>query len=678
MDNIKSVMSRIRRKLRLQLTNAAAGILFAIKLCLFAGLAALSGCSDESIKSSDQSQLLSPSAHTVEANRWYRDNLPLENQQDYIDARRGLVAIMPDNNVENKPLWFDDLEAYGRDNAPDTVNPSLWRQAKLNAISGLFKVAEGVYQLRGFDLANTTLIRGQTGWIIVDPLTSIESTAAAIALAQRHLGEIIPTAIVITHSHIDHFGGIDAWMRIGQPTDVDIIAPFGFLREATSENIMTGAAMTRRASYMFGFGLETGATGHVDSGLGRQVAQGQTSIMHPTIVIDRAEQPLLIDGVEFVFYNMPNSEAPAELTFYLPETKLFCGAELVSHTLHNVLTLRGAKVRDALVWSQYIGSSIDRLADVEILVNSHHWPTWGHRRIVEQLQQQQDVYRFIHDQTLRLANQGYTPIEISEKLRLPDSLANQFHVRGYYGTLSHNSKAVYQHYFGWYDGNPVNLNPLPPETTARRYVTLMGGVESTLLAAEAAFQQGDYRWAAELLNHLVFNDSDNYVAANLLAKSYSQLAYQAESGPWRDIYLSAAKELQLGNHYRPRDISLARKFLEKVPLEEFIKTIAVTLDPLKAADKSYVLNVNFSDKKQKFVLWLRNSVLHYRKNYSDKNADASIAITHSLFIDLMLGSADLNALLLSDELSVDGNRIVLLDFLSMLDGGNESFNIVTP
>ena len=673
--------SRLRVPAELQMMGKARWrTRFAASWCmLLCGV--LSGCSDRPSAPNEDPRSTGSSAYTLAANQWFTENLPLDDSQDFADARRGLMAVAPGSSTDeasDNMQWVDDLDAYRRDDAPDTVNPSLWRQAKLNAISGLFKVDDGVYQLRGFDLANTTLIRADNGWIIVDPLTSLETTTASIAFAQKHLGKIVPTAIIITHSHIDHFGGIDAWMSAAPSADVQIIAPQGFMREATSENILAGTAMTRRASYMFGFGLENTPKGHVDSGLGRRVISGHTSIRAPTTVIDRAEQRLQIDGVDFVFYNMPNSEAPAELTFYMPQKKIFCGAELVSHTLHNILTLRGAKVRDALAWSEYIGISIERLNEVEILVNSHHWPTWGHRRIIEQLEQQQDVYRFIHDQTLRLANRGYTPTEIAEQLKLPPSLVDKFHVRGYYGTVSHNSKAVYQHYFGWYDGNPANLNRLPPVSAAQRYVALMGGVKGTIAAAAAAADKGEYRWAAELLNHVVFADSDNREATNLLAESYRQLGYQAESGPWRDIYLSAAKELQQGNQYRAQDLRLARKFLRKVPLEEFMKTIAVRLDPNKAAGKDYKLNIHFPEENTNFVLWLRNSVLHYRKNHRDETADASISVGHDFFIDLMLGEVGLTNLLLSDQLTIEGNRIIIIELLAMLDSGDDSFNIVTP
>ncbi|MDB2534043.1 MBL fold metallo-hydrolase [Porticoccaceae bacterium] len=449
-------------------------------IALLLAVAVVSGC-DQSPNSSPQSASSSAASQfTIASNRAFVENLDLDNQQDFEDARRGMVAEAPNAALTSESgvqVWDASAYDFIVEEAPDTVNPSLWRQAKLNNIRGLFKVDEGIYQLRGFDLANTSLIKSDSGWILVDPLTTLETTEAAMAFAEQHLGEIKLTGVIFTHSHIDHFGGVLSLINAQQAADntVPIIAPSGFMQEATSENVIAGPAMTRRGTYMFGNSLPRSATGHVDAGLGKQVVYGSTSILQPTVVIDQPEMAMTVDGVEFDFYNMPGSEAPAELTFYLPEHRAFCGAEVLSHVMHNVLTLRGAKVRDALLWSDYIGQSIDRLDDVEVFFNSHHWPTWGHDRIITQMEQQQDMYKFTHDQTVRLANLGYTPREIAERLKLPESLAGNFHLRGYYGTLSHNSKAVYQHYFGWYQGNPAQLNPLPPEQSSLRYVEFMGG-----------------------------------------------------------------------------------------------------------------------------------------------------------------------------------------------------------
>ena len=623
------------------------------------------------------------SEFTIASNQKLSESLDLDHQQDFEDATRGLVASAPADIITNsygQKVWDASAYDFIQGDAPDTVNPSLWRQAKLNNIRGLFEVDEGIYQLRGFDLANTTLIKGQSGWIVVDPLTTLETTKSAMAFAEQHLGEINLSAVIFTHSHIDHFGGVLSLIDAQQAAEnnIPIIAPSGFMHEAVSENIVAGPAMMRRGAYMMGNGLERSATGHVDTGLGKQVIFGSTSILQPTLVIDQPQVDLTIDGVDFEFYNMPNSEAPAELTFYLPQRKAFCGAEILSHVMHNVLTLRGAKVRDALLWSDYIGQSIDRLDDVELFFNSHHWPTWGHERIITQMQQQQDMYKFIHDQTVRLANIGYTPREIAERLKLPNTLAGNFHIRGYYGTLSHNSKAVYQHYFGWYDGNPAHLNPLPPEQSSLRYVEFMGGSEALLEKAAAYQAKGEYRWVGEVLNHLVFAEPDNIAAREMLAEAYRQMAYQAESGPWRDIYLSAALELIRGS-VEVNNVAMSSKaFLEQVPLQEFMKALSVKLDAEKAEGVQLKINLLFSDSDTNFVLTLRNSVMYYQQLPADSDADVTLTLTQKLFVQILLGEAGIKSLIGSDELSVDGSVLKLLKFFSLLGAAQDDFNIVLP
>ena len=663
--------------------NPSKGSMAPALASLFAIFALTTGCDQPKNSIVTDSAHTGASEFTIASNKTFADNLDLDNQQDFKDARRGMIAEAPNTALISKSgvqVWDAGAYDFIQGEAPDTVNPSLWRQAKLNNIRGLFKVDEGIYQLRGFDLANTSLIKGDTGWILVDPLTTMETTEAAMAFAEQHLGDIKLTGVIFTHSHIDHFGGVLSLINSQQAADnnVPIIAPAGFMEESTSENIIAGPAMTRRGVYMFGNSLPRSAEGHVDAGLGKQVIYGTTSILQPTLVIDQPEMALSIDGVEFEFYNMPGSEAPAELTFYLPEHKAFCGAEVLSHVMHNVLTLRGAKVRDALLWSDYIGQSIDRLDQVEVFFNSHHWPTWGHDRIITQMEQQQDMYKFTHDQTVRLANLGYTPSEIAERLKLPKSLAGNFHLRGYYGTLSHNSKAVYQHYFGWYQGNPAQLNPLPPEQSSVRYVEFMGGAEAILHKASESMQRGEYRWVAEVLNHLVFAQPDNDTALQMLAYAYRQLGYQAESGPWRDIYLSGALELQSESREQFYDPGLARAFVQQVPLMQFMKALSVRLDAEKAEAELLVINVLFTDQQQNFVLTVRNSVLHYQQLPAANNADASIALTKNLFVDLLLGQVGIQQLLTTDELQVDGSVLKLLKFFSLLGESNDNFNIVTP
>ncbi|MGB2054355.1 MAG: alkyl/aryl-sulfatase [Porticoccaceae bacterium] len=649
----------------------------------FISAVAITSCDQSSVSVEPSADRFAASEHTIARNRALADKLELANQQDFDDARRGMIAQAPNTPVKSDSgvqLWDASDYDFVQGEAPQTVNPSLWRQAKLNNIRGLFKVDERIYQLRGFDLANTSLIKSDSGWILVDPLTTLETTRSAMAFAEQHLGDIKLTAVIFTHSHIDHFGGVMALLNAEQAlaNNVPIIAPAGFIEEATSENVIAGPAMTRRSVYMYGNSLERSPLGHVDTGLGKQPIFGSTSILQPTVVIDQPSKAMTIDGVEFEFYNMPNSEAPAELTFYLPQFKAFCGAEIVSHVMHNILTLRGAKVRDALAWSDYIGESIKRLDNVEIFFNSHHWPTWGHDRIITQMEQQQDMYKFTHDQTLRLANLGYTPKEIAERLTLPQSLAGNFHLRGYYGTLSHNSKAVYQHYLGWYEGNPAHLNPLPAERSSRRYVEFMGGAANILEKAAQSMAKGEYRWVAEVLNHLVFAQPDNNEAKQLLADAYRQLAYQAESGPWRDIYLTGAQELDMGKPDQAHDLSLAKNFLLQVPLIQFMKALSVRLDAEKAAGERLVLNILFTDQQENFVLTVRNSVLHYQQLPPAADADVSLTLTKPLFVDIMVGQAGIQQLLRSDSLQVDGSVLALLKFFSLLDESNDNFNIVTP
>ena len=638
------------------------------------------------------------SQFTLDSNLELAETLDIENQVDFDNAKRGLIAKAPVNRLNNargSEIWNAASYDFVQGNAPDTVNPSLWRQAKLNSIRGLFEVEKGLYQLRGFDLANMTLIKSDSGWIVVDPLTTLETSRVAMDFAEQHLGPINITGVIFTHSHIDHFGGILALLDAEQVEDknIPVIAPVGFVHEAVSENVIAGPAMIRRGSYMYGDALNNSASGHVDTGLGKQVIFGSTSILQPTVLIDQSQQSLSVDGVEIEFFNMPGSEAPSELTFYLPQWKAFCGAEVVSHVMHNVLTLRGAKVRDALLWSDYIGHIADFLqpkADTSVLFNSHHWPTWGHDQIVTQLQQQQDMYKFTHDQTVRLANIGLTPKEIAERLVLPKSLAGNFHLRGYYGTLSHNSKAVYQYYFGWYNGNPATLNPLPPVESAQRYVEFMGGAEALLEKAAVYQAKGDYRWVAEVVNHLVFAEPGNTAARAMLAEAYRQMGYQAEAGPWRDIYLSGARELLGGTKIMRYDAASAKAFLQQVPLEQFMKALSVRLDGEKAEGEALSINIAFSNgqgknegdseskSKSNFVLSIRNSVMHYRRAPQDESADATLTLSKALFVDILVGEAGLTDLIGSDELSVDGSVLKLVTFFSLLGEPNDAFNIVLP
>ncbi len=631
----------------------------------------------------DDRGFTAPTEFTIRANRAVAESLPLDDPQDFEDARRGLIAGDPEMAIsrgENVLAWnmpgYDFIEGE----APHSVNPSLWRQAKLNNIHGLFEVTKGIYQLRGFDLSNLTIIEGKTGWIMVDPMIAMETTAAAFEFAKKHLEPKPVVAVIHTHSHIDHFGGV---LSLIAPDDVKqgkvrIVAPEGFIEEAISENIIAGVAMARRAEYMYGRGLPFSARGHVDTGLGKGPAMGRIGIIEPTDIIDRTPQELEIDGIRFVFQNAPESEAPAEMTFFLPEMKAYCGAEIVSKTLHNVYTLRGTKARDALKWSNYIDEAIDLFGDAEVYFGTHHWPVWGNARVVEFLKKQRDIYKYIHDQTLRMANDGFTPREIAEQMDYPESLRTTFSNRGYYGTPQHNAKAVYTYYFGWYDGNPAGLNPLPPVESGKRYVRFMGGAERLLRNAQASFDEGDYRWVAEVLNHLVFAEPDNQAAKNLLAKAYDQLGYQAESGPWRDVYLTAAYELRHGTPEGNEHLGAAFGMLKHIPLPRFFDAMCVRLNGPEADGRNMVVNISFTDKQETYVLTLENSVLHHKKSDPDPAANASLKLTHELFLRVFTGQVNLADAAGTGELELDGDPNDLMQFFSLLTRPQGAFNIVTP
>jgi alkyl sulfatase BDS1-like metallo-beta-lactamase superfamily hydrolase len=624
-----------------------------------------------------------PTAETASNNAEVAASLPLSDQQDFEDARRGLVASDPDLRIagaDGALVWDMPAYAFVDGDAPASVNPSLWRQAKLNNIHGLFKVAEGIHQLRGHDLANMTLIDGDTGWIVVDPLTAKETAQRALAFARKHLGDKPVSAIIFTHSHIDHFGGVLGVLSAEEAArrKVPIIAPEGFVDEATSENIIAGITMGRRSLLMYGRPLPRGERGHVGSGLGKGPAFGTIGILPPTAIVGETPTEMTVDGVNFVFQNAPGSEAPSELTFYLPDHKTFCGAEIVSHNMHNLYTLRGAKVRDALKWAGYIDEIIELFGDAEIYFGSHHWPIWGNARIHDFLEKQRDTYKYIHDQTLRLALLGYTPREIAEQVELPATLRQSFANRGYYGTTKHNAKAVYQFYFGWYDGNPANLDPLPPAEAGAKYVELAGGASNLMRSAQSAYDQGEYRWAAEVLNHLVFAEPGDEDAKSLLAKVYDQLGYQAESGPWRDSYLTAAFELRHGGPDAGIELATMLDMLRHAPLDRFLIGMAARLDPEKAAGEEMLVNLVFTDVGASYVLELKNSVLRHYARDPNPDANVTLKITKGLFLQMMAGTAGLRETLFGDDLEIEGSKLDLVSFFRLLDKPDGTFNIVTP
>lgn len=625
------------------------------------------------------------SVHTQAINRAVLEQLPFDNTRDFEDARRGLIASeagLTITGANGKTIWRLPDYAFLEQEAPATVNPSLWRQSQLNLINGLFQVSERIYQVRGYDLSNMTVIEGDRGWIIVDPLTTKETAAAAMQLVEKQLGKRPISAILFTHSHIDHFGGvfgISSAEKIAAE-QTRLIAPAHFMEEATSENIIAGVPMSRRSIFMYGLSLERSAVGHVGSGLGIAPALGAHGIIAPTESIDQTGQTLTIDGLEFEFQYTPHSEAPAEFTFYLPELKAFCGAELLSRTMHNIYTLRGAKVRDAHRWSGYIDETRRRYADTEVFFASHHWPLWGNADILEFFEVSRDTYRFIHDQTMRMAASGMTATEIADSIKLPPELDQHFYVRGYYGSLRHNSRAVYQFYLGFYDGNPANLNPLPPQQAAQKYLQAIGKEKLHSLAQEA-YDQGEYRWAAELLNHAVFADPDDRKARDLLANSYEQMGYQAESGPWRDNYLTGARELRQGPAEHAVDLSQAVDLLREIPISKLLDSMAIRLNGERAAGENISIRLVFEDLNESYRLKVERGVLWHYLEAEGENApevDATIVLSHRLLVDMMAGKLAFTDILFSDEIRTEGKRLRLGAFFSLLDTPDANFAIVEP
>ncbi len=626
---------------------------------------------------------------TVEYNTLYRNGLPFDDVQDFEDAHRGLLAALPDpaiiNNADGVPVW--DLSTYSflgtsdADDAPDTVNPSLWRMAKLNMIHGLFEVVDGVYQARGYDLSVMSIIRTDTGYIVIDPLVSSE-TAGAVwkQLVIPKLGDKPIVAVIYTHSHVDHYGGVRGLVS---QADIDagkvkILAPEDFTEAAVGENIIAGNAMSRRASYMYGNLLPRGATGQVDGGLGKSTSSGEIGLALPTDWATETGQKILIDGVELQVLMAPNSEAPAEFMFYIPKYKAFCAAEDACHTLHNLYTLRGAKVRDGLLWSKYLQQSLDMFGgEMEVLFTSHHWPTWGNDKVVGHIEKQRDMFRFIHDQVMRMANGGMTPKEIGEVIRLPQELATTWACRSYYGTVYHDAVAQYNLRLGFFDGVPATLHQLPPTDAGARYVNFMGGADNVLRQARESFDQGDYRWVAEVVNHVVFADANNVAAKQLLADTYEQLGYQAESGPWRNFYLTGARELRQGVTELPTPNTASPDTIKAMPIEMFFDFLGVRLNGDRAAGKKITINMELTDTNQKYAVGVQNAAIHYSKDKSAPNADVTIVTTREALNDVMLGVSTMEKQVVEGKAKLSGDPKKLSEFVGLLDNFEFWFNIVT-
>jgi alkyl sulfatase BDS1-like metallo-beta-lactamase superfamily hydrolase len=606
--------------------------------------------------------------------------LPFDDRSDFDDARRGQLAPPSDGVVrgtDGRMVW--DLDAYAfllDEDCPATANPSLWRQAQLNAIAGLFEVVPGVYQVRGVDLSNMTLVEGEGGVLVIDPLISVETAEAALALYRQHRGERPVAGVLYTHSHVDHFGGVRG--VIGDGDDVPVIAPAGFLDHAVSENVYAGPAMTRRAAYMYGNLLDPGPTGQLGTGLGLATSTGRVSLVAPTVDITETGQELTVDGIRMEFQLTPGTEAPAEMNFLLVDHRALCAAENATHNLHNVVTLRGALVRDARAWSRYLDEAVDRFGDrLDVVFAQHHWPRWGRERALDLLEKQRDLYGYLHDQTLRLLNQGYTAPEIAERIELPPSLAREWHCRGYYGSVSHNVKAVYQRYLGWFDGNPAHLWPHPPEEAARRYVDFMGGADEVLRKAEASLADGDLRWVAEVTSHVVFADPANTAARELLARAFDQLGYGSENATWRNFFLSGALELR-GGVVRSADRAASADLLGALSVEHVFDSLAVRVDGPKAADLSLTVAWQFTEPEGRYLMRLSNGVLSHRPGREGDEADATIRLARSALDDLLTNRVALDELLTSGRLVLEGDVAALGSLFGVLDRPDPGFAIVTP
>jgi len=608
-------------------------------------------------------------------------------------ATRGRIAPASPRQILGRfgqAVW--DLDAYAFLDDPETmtappptVNPNLWRQGRLNNVAGLFEVAPTIYQVRGMDISNVTFLQGETGWVVIDPLTGAENARAALELVNEQLGVRPVHAIIFTHSHADHFGGVNGIVSDDDVVSgrVQVIAPAGFLDAVISENVLAGTVMLRRATYMYGALLPKDAKGHVDTGLGKGLpAMPTVGLVAPTRDITYTGEELTIDGVRMVFQITPGTEAPAEMNIHLPDLRALCMAENCTATQHNLYTLRGAQVRDALLWSKYIDESLERFApNCDVLFASHHWPRWGTDDLSQYLASQRDAYRYVHDQTLRLANHGLTMNEIAEQLELPPGLGDESFNHGYYGTVSHNSKAVYQRYLGWFDANPAHLNPHPPVEAARRYVEFMGGAEAVLERAQRSFDEGDYRWVAEVVNHVVFAEPENEPARLLEADALEQLGYQSESGPWRDFYLTGAMELR-SNGTMMKGLggnALGPGLVKSMTVELLLDLLGVRLNGPRAAQFELEANLVITDRAdEKWLLGVRHGVVHARRG--DRYLDPGVEIDATLpaLAQLVAGAKPLGEMIAEGGLLVTRGREVLEEFLGLLDVFDFGFEIVLP
>jgi len=596
---------------------------------------------------------------------------PFHDTTDFEDADRGLIGSLVPGVVkadDGRVVWDNDAYAFLDADCPDTANPSLWRQSQLCAKQGLYQVTDGIYQVRGLDLSNMTLVESDNGVIVIDPLISKETAAAALALYREHRGDRQVMAVIYTHAHIDHFGGVHGVYREGIP----IVAGHGFMDSAVSENVYAGGAMSRRAEFMYGAKLPKGPAGQIGAGLGQTTSAGTVGVIPPTLEITHTGQEETLDGVLIRFQMTPGTECPVEMNFLFPERRALCMAENTTHNLHNLITLRGAVVRDARIWSRYINEAIDLFADdADVAFASHHWPTWGRDRIVTYLSQQRDLYAYLHDQTLRLLNQGHTGPEIAEMVEMPPALEAAWHTHGYYGSVSHNVKAIYQRYLGWFDGNPAHLWPHPPEATATRYVAAFGGADVVVAKAQGFIDDGDLRFAAELLNHVVFADESNTVARELLAGVYESLGHGAENGTWRNFYLQGASELRHG--VSGVVVSTAGGDMARaLTIDQLFDSVAIRVNGPRAWDEHLTIDWVFTDAGHTYRLELTNGVLIQHLDPAGGGTDLTVTLTKPQLIGLLTGTGGL------DGIATDGDLGVIQRLLAVIEAPTPGFAIVTP
>ncbi len=627
----------------------------------------------------------SASQHTKEFQQQIRSSLPFDDVKDFELSEQGLLK-RPENleikNAKGQVVW--ELGGYdflmqGKDY--DTIHPSLQRQAMLNMEYGLYQVTDGIYQVRGYDLANMTLIKGNTGWILMDVLTVPETARAALELVKQELGDYPVKAVIYSHAHADHFGGVRGVVSQQQVDngEVEIIAPRGFVEAALKENILAGNAMTRRVTYQYGNALPKGPTGQVDAAIGKGVAKGMLSFIPPTRVIEGDLETIEVDGIQMVMQNTPGTESPAEMNTYLPQFKALWMAENVIGTFHNVYTLRGAVTRDALAWSKYINIALHTLAkDAEVMFAAHSWPHWGNAELIEVLENQRDMYGYIHDQALYLANQGVTINEIHNELSVPDELSHQWYNRGYHGSYSHNVRAVVNRYLGYFDMVPATLNKLSPVDSGPKYVAYMGGAEKLLTKARKAFDDGEYRWVAEVVNHLVFADPDNRAAKALLADTYEQLGYQSESAGWRNTYLQGAWELRNGVDSGAVATTAGPDFISAMETGLLFDYLGVRLIAKKAEGLDFSINIVFTDRDEKFLLEMKNSHLNNIAGIQSETADLTVTMNRSDLMLLLMKRVAFKDLLESGKLKMEGQGALFGQLLSMLDQFEFWFDIVTP